>query len=162
LIVVSDSSPLVALAGIGRLELLRALYGTVVVPDAVWHEVVEKAPDQNRANALRTADWLERRIPTDQPLVLALQESLGRGEAEAVALAVEVKSDLLLMDERIGRRLARQLGVRVIGVLGMLVEAKQRSLVPAIKPMIDQLRDAVGFRLGAALVERVLADEGET
>jgi len=161
-IVVSNSSPLVARSAIGEAGLLANLYDRVVVPDAVWEEVVEQGSGKPGAAQPAAATWLQRSSVADATLISALQEQLGRGEAEAIALGLELSADLLLMDERLGRRTAQRLGLRVVGVIGVLVEAKRRGQVAAIGPLIERLRDEVGFRVSAALVARVLADEGES
>jgi hypothetical protein len=93
--------------------------------------------------------------------VQALQQELDAGEAEAIALAVEVGSALLLMDERLGRDTAQHFGIRYTGVLGILIEAKHKGLVQAIKPHLDALRDLAGFHVSEALYQRVLQDVGE-
>lgn len=83
------------------------------------------------------------------------------GEAEAIALALEVSADLLLMDERVGREAAEHLGLRPMGVIGLLIEAKRRKRVEAVKPLLDALRDRAGFRISGQLYARILADTGE-
>jgi len=107
------------------------------------------------------ADWIERRQVANRSLVQALQRDLDPGEAEAIALAVEVSADLLLMDERLGRDVARHLGLRPMGVIGLLIEAKRRKRLQAVKPLLDTLRDRSGFRISEQLYARVLADTGE-
>lgn len=92
----------------------------------------------------------------------ALQQELDAGEAEAIALAMEIGTALLLMDERLGRDTARHLGIRYTGVVGVLIEAKHKGFVQAIKPLMDALRDLAGFRVSEALYRRVLQDEGES
>jgi predicted nucleic acid-binding protein len=86
---------------------------------------------------------------------------LDRGEAEAIALALELNADLLLIDERKGRVAASQLGIRVVGILGMLVEAKQRGFVSAIKPIVDDLIRQAGFWIRNDLYNRVLQSVNE-
>lgn len=160
MIVVSDASPLIALQGIDCLDLLPALYQRVAVPERVWQEIEEGATVAHR-NELAKAHWIDRRSVGESQMVEELQASLDRGEAEAIALALELHANLLLMDERMGRSAATRLGLHVIGVLGILVEAKHRGLVPLLAPLIARLREEVGFRLAPAVVERVLRDVGE-
>jgi len=93
-------------------------------------------------------------------LVKALRRELDAGEAEAIALAIEVNAELLLMDDKIGRRIAQFLNVPCIGTVGVLLEAKAKGLVPAIKPILDALRN-LGFYLSDELYKRILEDAGE-
>lgn len=159
--VVSDASPLVSLARLGHLELLHALYGDVLVPEAVWQELVVQGAGQPGAAELGRAPWIRRCTVGNRPLVEALWQHLGAGEAEAIALALEAGAELLLMDERLGREAARRVGVRVVGVAGVLLEAKRKRLIPAIKPYLDLLRDVAGFRLGDDVYAQILRDAGE-
>lgn len=161
MIIVSNSSPLAALAAVSYVDLLPKLYGKVCVPDAVWYEVVERGIGKPGVAELKRADWLERHSISNTDLAVALQDSLDVGEAEAIALALDLRADLLLMDERIGRRVAQRLGLRVTGVIGVLVEAKHNNLIQSIKPMLNKLRDEAGFRLSDELYQQVLTDEGE-
>ena len=159
--VVSNASPLITLARIGQLNLLQQLYNDIVIPEAVWHEVVVEGTNQPGAEVVRSASWVVRRAVTNRLLVQALQQELDAGEAEAIALAVEIGSDLLLMDERLGRDTARHFGMRYTGVVGVLIEAKHKGLIQTIKPFLDALRDLASFRISEALYLRVLQDEGE-
>ena len=127
--VVSNASPLIALIRLGHLDLLRQLYGTVVIPDAVWHEVVVEGADQPGAEAVSSSSWIVRRTVTNRPLVHALRQELDAGEAEAIALAVEIDDALLLMDERLGRDTARHCGIRYTGVVGVLIDAKHKRCI---------------------------------
>lgn len=161
MILVSNASPLVNLARIGHLELLHDLFGKLLVPEAVWEEVVVAGAGQPGARLLEEASWVTRRQVQNRSLVQALRQELDAGEAEAIALAVEVKADLLLMDERLGRETAQHLGLRVTGVIGMLVEAKRKGVLPEVKSLLDALRDKAGFRVSERLYARVLGDTGE-
>ncbi len=158
MIVVSDASPLIALLGIDQLGLLPALYQRVAVPTSVWTEV-ERGATVDQQRVLAAASWIERRTVAGSQVVVVLQDTLDLGEAEAIALAVDLEADFLLMDERLGRQTAKNLGLRVVGVL---VEAKHKRLLDGIGPLIERLRDDLGFRLAPALVQRVLADVGES
>ena len=159
--IVSNSSPLINLARIGKLGLLRDLYNELIIPEAVWHEVVVKGAGQPGADEVESADWIQRQAARNKELVQALRQDLDAGEAEAIALSLEIGADLLLMDEHLGRDTARHLDMRYIGLIGALVEAKRRGLIPAVKPNLDALRDIAGFRVEDALYARVLKVEGE-
>jgi predicted nucleic acid-binding protein len=151
IVVVADASPLIALERIGRLDLLKALFGEVLVPPAVAAEVAPR---------LVLPPWiLERAL--QQPIAReVLGATLGPGESEAISLALEIHADRLIIDERAGRRVAEALGLRVTGVLGLLVQSKQAGLIPALRPLIEAL-SRVGFRADPDLVERVLKVAGE-
>lgn len=159
--IVSNASPLVSLARIDKLDLLQQLYEEVTIPDAVRHEVVVEGAGQPGSGEVEAAPWINRRSVANRPLVRALQQHLDPGEAEAIALALELGAELLLMDEHLGRETARHLGVRYTGVIGVLIEAKRKRLLTAVKPHVDALRNIAGFYMGNALYRRVLQDEGE-
>ena len=159
--VVSDASPLINLARIGQLDLLRQLYGTMLLPEAVWQEVVVDGAGQPGAAEVSAADWIHTRGIANQLLAQALRQTLGAGEAEAIVLALETEADLLLMDERLGRASAEHLGVRCMGLVGVALEARHSGLVERIRPILDALINVAGFHLHEALYQRVLRDEGE-
>lgn len=159
--VISDASPLVSLARIEALELLPTLYGTVTIPDAVWNEVVVDAEKQPGVQAIRNASWVETQAVSNQDLVQALRQDLDGGEAEAIALAVESDSPLLIMDEQQGRTRADHFDVPCIGVIGVFIEAKGNGHIQAVRPYLDALREEAGFHIGDQLYHRVLHDEGE-
>jgi predicted nucleic acid-binding protein len=150
-VIVSDSSPLISLARIGEL----------LIPRAVWHEVVVKGVGQPGVEEIESAVWNKTAVVANAELVLALQRDLDAGEAEAIALALEKKAGLLLMDERLGRDAAQYFGVRCIGVLGILVEAKYKGEIKAVKPVLDMLRNRAGYRISVELYQRALHDMGE-
>jgi len=160
--VVSNSSALINMARIGRLDLLRQLYGELLIPQAVWDEVVIEGAGQPGANEVKEASWIKKCSVNDEQLVRALRQELGAGEAEAIVLALEVEAEILLMDERLGRETAHYMGLRRVGLIGALIEAKHRGLIDAIKPLLDVLRTQAGFRVSDDLYTRVLEDEGET
>ena len=107
------------------------------------------------------AGWIERLTVTNRKLVHSLGQELDPGEAEAISLAVEIKADWLLMDERLGRQTARHFGLGNIGLIGILKVAKQRGDIAALRPLLEQLRDIAGFRISQALFEQALQDVGE-
>ena len=109
---------------------------------------------------MRQLDWVQTRTVSNRTVVTALQVEVDAGEAEAIALAQELAAGLLLIDERLGRIVAARLGIRVIGLLGVLIEAKNVGLIREIKPLVDALMNR-GFRIGNDLYERVLQAAGE-
>ena len=165
-VVVSDASPLICLSALRQLDLLQKLYGSVLVPEAVWQEVIRSPSFSSSAtpvavSAARTAGWLQVVAATNRPLVIQLETTLDPGEAEAIALAVENKHSLLLIDERDGRQVARALGVEMTGTLGILLRAKSTGHIAAIEPLIEELIQHHNFRLHAKLVEVILTEAGE-
>jgi hypothetical protein len=153
MIVVSDASPLINLAVVGHLELLRQLYGSLKIPKAVSEEII-------KANQSMPS-WIDTHFVSNQALAIALMVELDPGEAEAIALAIELPADLLLIDERIGRRMAARFGLKFTGILGVLTEAKSKGLIPAVKPIMDDLRLKAGFWISESLYQRVLQAAGE-
>lgn len=159
--VVSNSSPLINLSRIGKVDLLHQLYDQLLIPEAVWQEVVIDGSGQPGAETIRTADWIQRHTVQNQPLVQSLRRELDPGEAQAIALAFEINADVLLMDERLGRDIAEHFGVCYIGLIAVLVDAKHRNLISDVKILLDDLRLKAGFRVSDSLYRQVLSDIGE-
>ena len=153
MIVVSDTSPLTALLTVGEAELLVRLFGEVWIPDAVEIELRRSHPS--------LPDWLHVRPVCDAAKARVFMESLDRGEAEAIALAEELHADHLLMDERKGRRLAQQQGLVVVGLLGVVLMAKRRALIPSARSLLQKLDERAGVYLGNELRESALKTVGE-
>ena len=150
--VISNSSPLIALSQIGRLDLLGQLHVRISIPPAVAREV--------EPTVSRLPDWV-----LVQELALPLQPStvsgsIGPGEREVISLGLELGSALLILDEQPARRLATSLGLRVIGTVGLLMAGKERGLLTKIRPELDRLR-AVRFFMEQHLYDRVIAQAGE-
>jgi len=160
-IVVSDTSPIINLAAVGEMGLFQRLYGTIVIPQAVYDEVVIAGHGQPGATEVATSAWIETRAVADASAVSRLRGSLDVGEADAIALAAELAAGLLLMDERKGRAAAAALEIPAIGLLGVLVAAKRAGQLPTVRPVLDALRTTAGFWVSDALRARVLAAVGE-
>jgi predicted nucleic acid-binding protein len=149
--VVSNSSPLIALEQIGQLELLHSLFTEIVVPDQVAVETVA---------SVQPRSWI-RKQSLSLPLLPAVQRpTLGPGEREAICLAVEVNARAILLDDDPARKLAVQLGLPVIGTAGVLVLAKERRLIPAVRPCLDALIEN-RFFLARAVYDLILTRVGE-
>ena len=159
MIVVSDTSPILSLALIGRLELLRDLYGAIMIPDAVRSELI--TTEQSGAQEVAQVAWIiTRPIEHDVVLKLLLRE-VDRGEAEAIGLALQLNADVLLIDERKARHLAAYLELGVVGLLDVLQVAKQHRLIPSVKPVLDDLITRAQFRVSHKLYQRTLFTAGE-
>jgi hypothetical protein len=161
LIVVSDASPLIALSAIGQLEILHALYGQTLIPEAVRQEVVEAGLGRPGGTEIKTAAWVSAQPVKGDFLPRALAGELGRGESEAIVLALERRADLLLIDERRGRKVAGRFGIKVLGILGILIEAKKKGLIPEVGPLLEDLLTKAGFRISKELHQRALEEAGE-
>ena len=161
MIVVSDTSAVTSLAAIGRLDLLRCLYGSVVIPQSVFEELTG-LPNQPGGAEVESLDWISHRPASDRSLVTSLLANLDSGEAEAIALAVELRADLLLMDERLGRAVAERFGLKLVGTLGVLLAAKQQRFLTSVKPVLDDLIAKARFRIGGTLYQAILDAAGET
>ena len=161
--VVSDTSPLSNLAIIGRLELVQEQFGTIWSPGAVFHELsrLEHRQAREMLVAARQEGWLKELPLETRSVAQLLAGQLDQGEAEAIALASAIKADWLLIDEREGRQLARQAGLRVVGILGILMKAKLAGRIPSLQREIEALRDQARFFIGKNLEVEVLRSVGE-
>jgi predicted nucleic acid-binding protein len=157
MIVVSDTSALANLAIVDHLWLLESIYQTIIIPDVVARELA--AASNPIIPAILQSGWIQPQPLTNSELANQLQQERGldAGEANAIALALELQADDLLIDERLGRQEALRLGLSIIGILGILLVAKQRSLIPQVQPVMDTLISQAGFRVSSQLYQRVLA-----
>jgi len=158
MLVVSNTSPILNLAIIGRLDVLRKQFEIVWAPPAVIAEL-RSEQDLPGSAAIREAQqvgWLRTERVRDRVRVALLRRDLDPGESEAIALALQKRADWLLLDEREGRRLARSLGLNVTGVLGILLKAHLDGHLPSLSESMDQLRDLAGFRISAPLYDQLL------
>lgn len=160
MIVVSDSTILIGLAKIGKLELLREIFSEVYIPEEVFEEVAKKGKDKPGSQLIKEAGWIETRPIIDKTLVNFLMASLEKGEAEVLALAKEIKADLILLDEEKARKSAAIAGFEVMGILGLLIVAKNLGLIHEVRPLIDELR-IKKFRVSHRIVLETLKRAGE-
>lgn len=158
-VVIVNSTPIISLALIDQLDLLKHLYHEVLMPPTVQAEVLAGGTGGPGVVQLEQANWVRMR-PLRDPRRADLLADLDRGEAEVIALAQEINADLVIIDERLGRQHARRLGLTLTGTLGVLLKGKEQQLVATIKPLIEQLRQG-GIRLSDRVIAEALklADE---
>jgi predicted nucleic acid-binding protein len=145
--VVADSTCLIGLERFGKLDLLPELFKPISIPQAVDSEFG------------KTFDWLEIEPIRTTPLVTALRMVVGKGEAEAIELAVQTNR-LLITDDKQARSAARRLDLNIIGTVGILIRSKSSGLITAIKPILDDL-EANNFYVSQGLLEEALKIAGE-
>ena len=161
MIVVTDTSVVLNLCGVEQERLLPSLFGSVFAPSSVMHEFEKLAAVDPRFAGLTFPTFVEIKIVTQFAPSLVLNQRLQQGEREALALAVELSADAVLMDERAGRLVADDLGLKSIGVLGILVQAKTSGLLPTIKPLLERLQSRLRFWIAPALVQQILRKASE-
>ncbi|MEM9485038.1 MAG: DUF3368 domain-containing protein [Cyanobacteria bacterium P01_F01_bin.116] len=157
--IVADSSPLISLAIIERLESLPKLYQNVLAPPAVWDEVTVQGVGLPGSKTVSQVSWLQIQEP-DPVILEPLSILVDRGEAEAIALAQSIPSSTVLLDDAQARRVAERFGIRRIGTLGFLRRVKKSGLISVIKPSIEKLCEN-GIYIQVKLIEAVLKDVDE-
>jgi len=151
--VVSNTTPIISLLKINRLELLKELYGQIYIPHAVFEEI-EAGKFKSFYRNLSALSWIQimyvksKHAPNFFPV-------LDAGEAEAILLASEMNTDLIIIDERLGRLYAKYVNLKTTGTLGILLKAKEKGLIGSIKPMIEKLQEN-DFYMSKSLVRQIL------
>ena len=161
MIVVANAGPLITLARIDHLDLMPKMYGQVSIPPAVQREVINFGLQRPGATEIKEASWIQVVQIQDTIALNLLRERLDLGESEAIVLALDIQADLLLIDEARGRRVAEARGLNKTGTVGTLILAKQRGLIPAITPLLDNLM-AAGFHMSPNLYQTAQSLANET
>ena len=161
MIVVCNTSPLTNLAAIGQFDLLHQLYEEVHIAQGVWIELNAGGRHWPGRNEVAGANWIKHHPVQNQALVTTLERDLDLGEAETIAMALELGADLVLLDEKEGRHAARRLELHVLGVVGVLLEAKSNGRIGAVRPHLDGLRQTAGFYLSTSVYRLALSLAGE-
>jgi predicted nucleic acid-binding protein len=160
-IVVADTSVLVNLCRVGQGGLFKSLFHEVVIPPEVAAEFAHLTNAIPRFAGLKLPDGIRQQSPKTLSPIVSAAAGLDTGEAAALSLAVEIRADAVLLDERRGYEVAVQLGLHPIGVLGILLRAKSAGLLPEIKPLIDELRHEANFWISESLRGNILQLAGE-
>ncbi|MEB2782732.1 DUF3368 domain-containing protein [Algoriphagus persicinus] len=148
-IVISDTSSLIVLTKIGQLDLLRQLYSQIITSPEIVNEFGNPLPD-----------WIQVIKVKNLDLKKSLELQLDLGEASAIALAHEIPSSTLILDDLKGRKIAKLLKLKFTGTLGILAKAKNEGHIPFLKPVIDKLLET-NFRVSDRLIEELLKKYGE-
>lgn len=159
--IISNTTPLINFAEIGRMEVLEIMYGTLVIPPAVARELSAKSLLFPQTARVPSLPFMKTNAPENQLLVKSLTTRVHPGEAECLALAIEYPGSLLLLDDLGAREIAASHGLLYTGTLGCLVEAKKRGLIPEIATVIQDLKTKARFWISDHLEQRVLRDAGE-
>ena len=160
MIVVSNTTPILSLYKIGKLNILQSLFGQVTVPMAVYDEIAVAGKGKQGHDELEKADYILIKEINNVFAANLLRSQLDQGEAEAIVLAVELGANILLLDEKKARRIAQASTQPVIGTLGILQTAKDRELIPDIKTPLDSLI-ANGIWIDESLYRLVLRNNNE-
>ena len=157
--IISDTTPIISLIKINRIDLLEKLFGEVIVPEAVFRELTTNTVFANEAEIVNSSSFLKTSAVQNRKSLEILQAASGLddGESEAIILADELKSDVLIIDERKGRKVAKNLGIKITGTVGILIQAHDEKMISAeeIKAYLEQLKDS-NIRLSDSLIQEAL------
>ena len=158
MVIVSDASPIIALAVCNKLDLLDKLFDRVCIPQAVFNELA--IPDKPKADDI--IEWAQDKVipAMNTTVITALSMNLDLGESEAMSLYWETSADFLLIDEKRGRIIALRNGIKTIGTVGIFLSAKQRGLITQVKPLLEILIHN-GFRISDIFYRQILERAGE-
>jgi predicted nucleic acid-binding protein len=157
-IVVSNTSPIINLACINSLDILQKLYGQIYIPSAVFYEITNN--DLPGSYETKTYNWIIQEKLSDRSVYESLFGFIHEGESEAIGLSIEMKADLLLLDEKKARLCADDLGIEYTGLIGILRTAKHEKIISFVKPYLDKLIKE-GFWIQKDLYNKIISDENE-
>jgi predicted nucleic acid-binding protein len=162
MLIISDASPLICFIKINRLAILQQLFEKVIIPPIVYEEIQKIKPLGFSIDEFRQANWISILEPSNSVLFHDLSEKVDEGEAQAITLAKEVPPDFLLIDERRGTAIARSMGIKTIGVIGIVIRAKDKNLIPIGKPILDELMAKPKFWISDQVYQTALVLLGES
>lgn len=158
-VIISNTSPIFYLHRLHLLDLLQKLYQRIIVPRAVMAELEAGRGQGEDVPEIDKYDWIEIHA-IQSPQILGLSTDFGPGETEVLALALEEPESLVIIDEKLARKVARLRGLRVTGTAGVLLKAKQEGHISAVRPFLDQLQD-IHFHLSNHVKALILSRAGE-
>lgn len=136
--VVVNSTPLIALCKVNRLELLKDLYGEITIPEAVFQEITAKN-DAVKRKVLSNGAWIHIQAVSDTSDRRMYKAKLHDGEVEVMILAQEIHADLVIIDDNAARKTAVYLGLPLTGTVGVLLRAKERGFIPQVMPVVESM-----------------------
>jgi predicted nucleic acid-binding protein len=148
-VIISDTSCLILLDKIGELKLLKKLFGQIIVTQEIANEFKKELPD-----------WFIIEEPANKTYQKILEASLDKGEASAIAFAIEQADCLLIIDDYKGRKYAEQLGIKITGTLGVIINAKLSGHIESVRPILKKIKNT-DFRLTAELEKRTIEKSNE-
>ena len=159
-IIIFDSSPLINLAKISRLDLNKAIYNHVIIPEAVYDEVVINGLELARDGANKIKNLVDERVievkkVENRNLVKAFNLDLDYGGSEVLALAIEIEADLVILDESEARHVANKFEISKTGFIGILIKADRLGMVESSRELLDDII-AKGFRIDETLYKKVI------
>ncbi|MDA8692763.1 DUF3368 domain-containing protein [Saprospiraceae bacterium] len=158
MLIVCDTSPITNLLQIGQLDILHLLFKQIVIPQSVYKELVNY---EDQKKEIHKRSWIIVKAVLDIRKLEPLELYLDKGEAEAIILAKELSADIIVIDERRGRKVATDYGLKIIGLLGILISAKRKGHIDLLKPYLHKLVFDIGFRINDSLYQRVLQEVDE-
>jgi predicted nucleic acid-binding protein len=157
--IVSNTTPIISLLKLNRLDLFQKLYTQIYIPSAVYEEI-EAGKAKGYYKDLSKIDWIRITEIQDKNATRYFLD-LDAGEAEAIVLATEIKADLIILDEKLGRFHAKHADLKVTGTLGVLIKAKSAGLIKELKPLLDELTDKEVW-ISEKLKKEILKKVGES
>jgi uncharacterized protein len=156
--IVSNTTPLISLLKLARLDILRDLYGVVFIPTSVYHEI-EAGKHKSYYQDLLKLDWIKITPVKDKQAVKYFLD-LDAGEAETIVLATEINADLVILDEKLGRFYAKHADLNVTGTIGVLIKAKREGIIKELKPLLIELTSKDVW-INTKLIGEILSQIGE-
>lgn len=156
MVIVSDTTTLSNLFIINKLWILEKLYKNIIIPKAVFFELQKLNSSERNIPIISNSNWISIKEVNNKDLVLVLSEILDLGEAEAIALAKEENAELLIIDETKGRNIAKKLSIKIVGLLGILIQAKKENLIENVEQILVELKTKAGFWISEELHNTIL------
>ncbi len=159
--VVVNTTPLIALSHVGQLNLLKQLYGEIIIPEAVYQELSVKEDSVCKKMVDKSLGWIRVCRISNQMAKVMYKTQLHDGEVEVMILSKEILADVVIIDDATAKKHAKYLGLPVTGTLGVLIRAKREGYIDEIKPILDRMMEK-GIYISQSVIEMCLKQAGET